>query len=228
MQIELRQATRKFARNIALDSVSVKFGPGELVAVAGLAGSGKSALLRVLSGSIGLTSGERLFDGKVFCEEMEGVSLLISEPPPLLPDQTVFRNVCLFLSRYQKTDDPGVTENVMDLVRRFGLEKSADSPVASLSPEEAFKVGHVILAAVDPPVWLIDGPLNEEIASLALEAADRGRIVLYSARHIDLSEELATRVCLMNQGKIYADAAPGDLLGLAETDHLVATMLNPA
>ena len=236
MSIELRNATKEFSRTRALDSISISFEPGELVALTGLKGAGKSTLLRALSGSIGLTSGELLYDSQPFSDndvEMQQSMLFIPDTPPLLGEETVLHNISLFLTQYGKTGDPTMGEIIFDLLKQFKMVELAETTTASLSRDQAWKVILIILAAINPRIWILDEPLDSGMdengirifRELARNAVDSGSIVIYSTRLIDLEEDFATRICLINNGKNYACMEPEKLKKLAETDHLAAKLI---
>jgi ABC-type multidrug transport system ATPase subunit len=61
--------------------------------------------------------------------------------------------------------------------------------------------------------------------NLALEAVRSGGTVIFSTQRPDLKEDFATRICLINKGKLYADATPRELVKLSETDHLISKLI---
>ena len=237
MELALRNATKKYTKTLALDSVSFAAGPGELIAVLGVNGAGKSTLLRAISGAIALDSGELFYDNSPFSYdnlEQRRSFMFIPDDPPLLFDETVLRNISIFLTQYQKTEVEGMAVQVAQLLEDLEIKDKAPMPVIELSRGQTYKAGLAILAAVDPPFWYLDEPFASGMDAVGLSifkrlvatAVANGRTVIYSTQLVELAEQFATRICILHQGKIHAEAPPDELASMSKTDDLIAKLVS--
>lgn len=232
MHLELRELVKRFGRYRALDRVSAEIDAGTIVVVLGLNGAGKSTLLRCCAGLLSPDSGTVLYDGVELARDnlpMRRRYFFLSDWPMHFHDQSVIRNLAIVLHLYER-DGPGSEERVLRLLEEFDMLLMADCPLSVLSRGQAYKAALIALLAVDPEVWLLDEPFASGMDPLglaafrrhALEAAARGRTIVYSTQLLELAKRLSDRVLILHEGRLRAfDALDrlsvnGDLTNLFE------------
>ncbi|MDF1811283.1 MAG: ATP-binding cassette domain-containing protein [Verrucomicrobiales bacterium] len=232
MDIELSNATKTVSRTTILDSFCLSCHSGEIVAVAGFHSSGKTTLLRALAGAVTLNSGELRYGGKSVFPDDPVISqscFFLPATPPLVPGETVLRNISRFLTRHPES---GESDQIVENLKRFDLVEHAQTPVLELSEDHARRVVFAVAATLNLPVWILDEPFSGElndktkslIKEILQEATRAGKTVIYSNSEVEPGDSVATRICVINRGQKYADCPPGELKKRAETDHLLSRL----
>jgi ABC-2 type transport system ATP-binding protein len=215
MHISLKGVSKRFSSVEALAPLSLEIAPGEIVAVLGANGAGKSTLLRLLGGILIPTRGTIEMDGHVFGrEEMDLRRRLafLPEFAPVYPSWTPLQHIAMLLRLYEKDQDPSLPQRIVELLRELDLLAVSESPMNTLSRGQMYKAALAGLLAVDPDLWILDEPFATGMDSRGLsafrrhcqEASKRGRTILYSTQLVEVVESLATRVCVINKGRLAA------------------------
>ncbi len=212
-ELRLRRGTRTI-----LDGVSVDIARGEVVALMGASGSGKTTMLRSLAGL------EPFDDGSV---EVDGVTLRggAHAAPALLSLRSkvgmVFQFHCLFehMSAIENVwlapvhvhgaTRPEAEARGLELLRQLGVEHRAKALPRELSGGEAQRVAIARALATDPPVLLMDEPTasldpsrRDELAAIVRELVTRGRTIIAATHDEDFAGQAATRVIRMDNGRV--------------------------
>jgi len=214
--IEARSLYRFFRageeETLALCGVSVAVAAGEMVAVVGPSGSGKSSLLHLLAGLDEPDGGSVQVQGQRMSHESEPVRArlraraigVLFQSGNLLPHLTVTGNLRI-AQRLAGTARP---RNSTEILSSLGLRSSADAYPADLSGGELARVGLAVALAGDPVVILADEPTGELDTSaerwvlglLADRAAAGAAIVV--ASHSPAVAAAADRVVTLNDGVV--------------------------
>ena len=214
MKIETKGLVKRFGSLRALDRVSLEIEPGQIISLLGPNGAGKSTLLRCLAGIIGPDEGQVYFDDQPFRRDQLDIRrrfYFLPDFPLLFSNQSVLRNVSIFI-RFYEVEKEGVEDRVVELLRDFDLLPLAEAPLFTLSRGQLYKAALVALMAADPEVWFLDEPFASGMdphginafKRRALDAARRGRTILYSTQLLDLAERFSDRVCVIHQGEVRA------------------------
>lgn len=222
------ETPRLAARRIGGGSVDLTLYPGEIVGVAGLLGSGRSAILRSL---FGLANGEqadvRLDDESVDVSSPTramgaGVAYVPeNRADASLPDESIARNLSVALlndcSRFGWFDGRAERATARQLIGAFGVRAASEQSVlSSLSGGNAQKVILARWMQRNPRLLLLDEPsqgvdvgARADIHALMRKAADGGATVLVVASDFDELAIVADRVLIVADGRI-AEEVVGD------------------
>lgn len=214
MRITLKSVSKSFGSRVCLDRISLTLDPGQIVVMLGANGAGKTTLLRCLSGIVAPDEGEILYDGDVFQRDrIELRKRLFIQPdfPYIFPEMKVLKHIGMVLRLYDATG-PEIEEKVISLLEDFDMLPLIDSRIGTLSRGQTYKAALVALMAADPELWMIDEPFASGMdphgltafRRHALEAAQRGRTVIYTTQILELAEAFSDRVCIFHQGQIHA------------------------
>ena len=165
-----------------LDHVSLSVQDGEIVAVLGPSGSGKSSLLRVIAGLIPTDSGSvsvKGVDVTSLPTHKRGVGMVFQNNQ-LFPHLNVEGNVGYGL-RIAGVKRSVIAERVADLLSLVGLDSHVKRDVATLSGGEAARVALARSLATEPAVLLLDEPLSGLDHDLKYPLADKLRRVIKTA-----------------------------------------------
>jgi ABC-2 type transport system ATP-binding protein len=218
----LRGVTKKFGDKMALDRFSLELHAGEVVALLGPNGAGKTTAVRLLLGLSEANSGEvKIFGGNPrdrINRQRLGAMLQVGRVPETLK---VREHLELFRSYYPH---PRTLE---ELLRIAGLEQQADRPFGKLSGGQKQRMLFALALCGDPDLIFLDEPtLGMDVeARRALwqqvrQLAAAGKTLLLTTHYLEEADALATRIVVMQQGRVIAEGRP-DELKAAETSRTI-------
>jgi len=223
--IELKGVTRRFGDAVAVDDIDLTIETGEVCVLVGSSGCGKSTTLRMINRLLPSTSGEILVDGedinKVDPEALRLNMGYAIQSTGLFPHWTVARNIGV-VPNLLKWPSRKRDERVNELLILLGLDPATDAIKYphQLSGGQAQRVGVARALAGDPNILLMDEPFG------ALDAITRenlqqemlriqrqlNKTTVFVTHDIDEALKLATRIAVMNQGRIIQHDTPEAIL----------------
>ena len=209
--IEIKNITKIYDSQKALDNVSFTVGDGEVVGLLGPNGAGKSTLMKILTCFIPPTEGEASVCGHSIYDNPLEVRRNIGYLPehnPLYLDMYV-REFLRFVAGVHELKD--VNEKVEDVIARVGLTPESNKKIGQLSKGYRQRVGLAQALIHDPKVLILDEPTTgldpnqlEEIRTVIREAG-KNKVVLLSTHIMQEVEAMCTRAIIINHGKIVSD-----------------------
>jgi osmoprotectant transport system ATP-binding protein len=229
--IELREVRKSFGDVRAVDDVSLTIGRGELVALIGASGSGKSTLLKMINRLVEHDSGVILFQGEEIRsfrpEDIRRRMGYAIQSIGLFPHWSVARNIAtvpVLLGWPAARIDARIDE----LLALLGLDppQYRERYPHQLSGGQQQRVGVARALAADPEVLLMDEPfgaldpltresLQQELARIHQAS---GKTIVLVTHDIDEALRLATRIVLLDHGRIVQDGTPAMLLAAPAND----------
>ncbi len=219
--IEFLQARYAVDGHIILSGLELAVAPGEVLALVGRSGSGKTTTLKLINRLLDLTSGDVRVEGRSVgnwdpIRLRRHIGYVIQEAG-LFPHYTVERNVAL-IPRLEGWPPERVRARVEELLHLVGLEpaKFRDRHPRELSGGQRQRVGVARALAADPPILLMDEPFGAldplsraEIQRefLALQSRLKKTVVLVT-HDIREALRLANRIALMEAGKLVGVYSP--------------------
>ena len=218
--LELRHLTKKFGDFTAVDDMDLTVAEGEMIALLGGSGCGKTTTLRMIAGFTEPFSGAVVVDGKD----------LRSVPPyrrnigiffqnyALFPHMTVFENVAFGL-KLQKLPKPEIrerVESILSLVKLVGLDRRYPR---ELSGGQQQRVALARALVTRPAILLLDEPLSNLDAKLRVEMQveikriqkELGITTIIVTHDHEEAVSLADRVIVMNAGRIQQIGTPQEI-----------------
>ncbi|PMR69318.1 ABC transporter ATP-binding protein [Halomonas heilongjiangensis] len=235
--IELFDVTKRFGSETAVDGISLRVERGELCALVGTSGCGKSTTLRMINRLIEHSAGEIHLDGQPvrnFDEQALRRRIgYVIQSTGLFPHWPVARNIGL-VPRLLKWPRARIQMRVEELMSLLGLPMAsfADKYPHQLSGGQAQRVGVARALAADPDILLMDEPfgaldpitrdtLQEELRDLQSRLH---KTIVFVTHDMDEALRLADRLVVMDAGRIVQQGAPLDLLR-DPADDFVASLL---
>jgi ABC-2 type transport system ATP-binding protein len=221
MSIVVKEVTKIFGRQKALDNVSFGVKTGEIVGFLGPNGAGKSTMMKIITGVIPATS------GKVFVNDLETgndnteVRKIIGYLPennPLYPDMYVREYLGFVASVYKS--EISVRKQVDKIIEVTGLMPEQKKKIGSLSKGYRQRVGLAQALIHEPSVLILDEATTGldpnqivEIRNLIREAG-REKTVLLSTHIMQEVEAICDRVIIIDNGIIVADEAKSNIYSM--------------
>ncbi len=204
--VTVTEVQKSFGAVRALDAVSLRAAPREVVAVVGPSGCGKSTLLHMAAGLSAPTAGEVRIDGQPVRGINRGVGFLFQDDA-LLPWRTVADNIALGL-KLRKTGKAETNERVADWIHRVGLDGFAKHYPAQLSGGMRKRVAIAQTLIYEPAIILMDEPFAHldaqarhimQMDLLDLCAAG-SRTILFVTHDLDEAIGMADTVVVLTAG----------------------------
>lgn len=224
MMIEIRNLTKQFGEQLAVDDVSLSVAQGETLVLLGTSGSGKTTTLKMINRIIEPTSGS-VFVNSVDVRQQDGPMLrrgigYVIQDAGLFPHYTVAENIGT-VPKLLGWNPATIQERTQELIGKLRLPSDVLNryPV-ELSGGQRQRVGVARALAAKPPVVLMDEPFG------ALDPFTRRHVrrelfnlnelrettVVLVTHDVGEALELADRIVLMDQGRIVQVGSPNDLL----------------
>ncbi len=216
---------------LAVNQVSLKAGPGEIVGILGPNGAGKTTLLRMLGMLMSPTSGQVLLtdENNVPIEDItrkkEAIGYL-SGNTKLYPRFSI-REYLLFLGElygYEKKEAAGRVE---EIVRVLDMERFVDNRIEKLSTGQTQRASIARCLMADPQLYILDEPTlgldilsADAIIRFMKEQKEKGKTVLYSTHYLEEAQVLCNRIYMICQGRIVAEGTPARLMEQTGTESL--------
>jgi ABC-2 type transport system ATP-binding protein len=188
--------------------------PEEIYGLLGPNGAGKTTTIKIITGLMEPTSGwvkVAGFDPVKNPIEVKSRVGYVAENP-ILYESLSPRDFLEFVASIRRIDEIAANHMVTRLADAFNMAQYFDSPIATLSMGMKQKVALIASLFHQPPVLLLDEPLNgldakssRIVKDLVSLHAQNGGAVLFSTHIMEVAEHICTRIGIISQGKIIAE-----------------------
>ncbi|HUQ21310.1 MAG TPA: ABC transporter ATP-binding protein [Gemmatimonadaceae bacterium] len=218
--LALKGITRRFGDHTAVDNVSLEIGAGELLALIGASGSGKTTTLRIVAGYEIPDSGTVSLDGRDITPippQRRGFGMVFQHYA-LFPHMPVEENVAFGLEA-RGVPKAKRLERARAALESVGLGGAGRRGIQSLSGGEQQRVALARALVIEPQVLLLDEPLSNLDPTLRQTTRDELRAMLHrvgvSALFVTHDQEdafaIADRIAVIRKGKLLQIGTPDDL-----------------
>ena len=205
--IKIVNVTKKFGENKVLDNVNLIFEPGKIYGIQGKNGSGKTMLMRAISGLLSLNEGKVEVFGEVIGVDRDfpkSAGILI-EHPGLLPEISGFENLKTVMSINKIVSD----EEIKKAMSNFDLDPNSNLKVKKYSLGMKQKVGILMAILERPQVVILDEPTNgldeasvEKFKDMILSLKDDSRVIIVASHDREGLEEISDEIIKMELGRV--------------------------
>jgi ABC-2 type transport system ATP-binding protein len=228
VDIRAEGLTKRFGERVAVDGFSLAVGRGEVFALVGPDGAGKTTVMRLLVGIMYPDEGRAEVLGFDTVEEAEELKEHIGYMPQrfgLYDDLTVSENIAFYADLY-RVPKAERRERVPELLKFSNLAPFQDRLAAKLSGGMRQKLGLVCALVHRPRVLFLDEPTfgvdpvsRREFWAILYELLKGGMTIFLSTAYMDEAER-AHRVGLMHQGRLLTAETPQAIKGAFEGELL--------
>lgn len=209
MGIIIKDLTKKYGNQLALDKVSFSIKNGEVVGLLGPNGAGKSTLMKSITNAINPDTGDILInDFHVTNSPIETKKMIgfLQENNPLYMEMYV-KEYLEFVTNVREVPKTKIDE----VIKKVGLTKEKHKKIQQLSKGYKQRVGLAQAIISSPEILILDEPTNGLDPNQILEIRDvireigKEKTVILSTHIMQEVEALCSRVILLNKGKVIAD-----------------------
>lgn len=205
--IQLQNVTKRIKENTVLDNVSYTFKSGFVYGLYGQNGSGKTMLLRAISGLINLDSGNIFIDGEKLHDKIEfpPETGIVIENMELLPECSAKRNLQMLAKIKNIADE----KDIIFSLERVGLDPDSDKKVKkfSLGMKQRLNIAQAIfenqkIILLDEPTNALDEDAVQLIYKIIREEKSRGATIIVATHHKEDLKEVCDVILKIAEGKI--------------------------
>jgi len=207
--LEAKGVTKRFGNASVLDDLDFSLMQGEVVAVIGPSGTGKTTLLRILAGL------EPPDLGRVDAKGRIGI---VFQTFNLWPHLSVIENVVLPLRKVKKLGEKEAVMTAIQALEKVKIQHKAAFFPSQLSGGEAQRAAIARTLAMEPEILLFDEvtsslspELVREVAEVISTLAKEGKTMVIVTHCLSLASAVANRIVVLNEGKIIEQGTPAQI-----------------
>jgi ABC-2 type transport system ATP-binding protein len=213
MSIVVKEISKRYGSQLAVNNVSFKVSTGEIVGFIGPNGAGKSTTMKMITGTLSPESGSVMINHMPVLEykkEIRRVIGYLPEQNPLYPEMYIREYLQYVAGLYQVTGK-AARERISTVIEMTALIAEAGKKIGNLSKGYKQRVGLAQALIHDPEILVLDEPTSGldpnqlvEIRNL-ISNIGKEKTVLLSTHILQEVEAICDRVIIINNGKIVAD-----------------------
>ena len=231
--VELHNVVKRFGANTVLDRISLTVEAGEIIAIIGRSGSGKSTMLRCINGLEPIQEGRIVFDGETVNDPVTNLRKLrqrvgiVFQSYNLFPHLSVERNITLAPRVVKGMEREAARELAAGALARVGLAEKIDAYPDQLSGGQQQRVAIARSLAMQPQLMLfdeitsaLDPELTGEVLKVLEKVAGEGMTMMLVTHEMGFARRVATRLIFMHQGRIWEEGRASEVLAKPRTPEL--------
>ena len=219
--IEIKNLNKSYGDLRVLNDISVNIKKGEVIAIIGPSGGGKSTFLRCInrleepdSGHIKI-NGEDILDKKSDINKMRQKVSMVFQHFNLFANKNVLQNLTLAPIKAGILDKESAERRADELLKSVGLSDKKFAYPHKLSGGQKQRIAIARSLAMDPEVILFDEPTSAldpemigEVLDIMKDVAAKGITMLVVTHEMGFARNVANRIFFMDKGKIAVDDTP--------------------
>jgi len=227
--IEIKNLTKKFRANVALDNVNFSVKHGEVLGFLGPNGAGKTTCMKIITSFWNPTSGSVEIDGLDVMENSQQTRKKIgylAETVPLYDDMRVYEYL-KFVAEIRGLEKENIKKRIKEVIKICGLEKVVRQPIDELSKGFRQRVGLAQAIMHDPQILILDEPTTGldpnqivEIRNL-IKQLGKEKTVIFSTHILGEVSATCDRVIIIDEGKIVGEGTPDELIKKAQSKEII-------
>ncbi len=234
--VRLEHASKSFGDNHVLRDITLEVTPGEVVAIIGPSGGGKSTLLRCMTllerldagelwyGDLAVArSGERgsaTYGDKATLAQARARFGFVFQQFNLFPHMTVMKNVMDAPLVVQRRPREEVEAQARELIAKMGLADNEDKVPCELSGGQQQRASIARALCLNPSILFFDEPtsaldpeLTGEVLKVMRQLAEEGTTMVVVTHEMAFARDVASRVVFMDGGRIVEEGSPEQVFG---------------
>ena len=224
--IKTTNLTKQYKDKTAVKSLNLTVEKGELYALLGVNGAGKSTTIKMLSCLVPVTSGDALLNGHSVVKDSQSVKQIINVSPQetAVAEKLTVRENLELIARIYGANKKQAREKAQDMLDKFDMQEIAKSRAKTLSGGWQRRLSIAMALITEPEILFLDEP------TLGLDVLARrelwrvieklkGKItIILTTHYLEEAESLSDRIGIMAKGELKAVGTAQELKTLAKTD----------
>ena len=224
--IKTTNLTKQYKDKTAVKSLNLTVEKGELYALLGVNGAGKSTTIKMLSCLVPVTSGDALLNGYSVVKDGQSVKQIINVSPQetAVAEKLTVRENLELIARIYGANKKQAKEKAQDMLDKFDMQEIAKSRAKTLSGGWQRRLSIAMALITEPEILFLDEP------TLGLDVLARrelwrvieklkGKItIILTTHYLEEAESLSDRIGIMAKGELKAVGTAQELKTLAKTD----------
>jgi ABC-2 type transport system ATP-binding protein len=238
--IRLDKITKQYGTKTAVEELSLEVRAGELFAFLGPNGAGKTTTIKMMCGLLFPSSGRVLMGGHDIQDDGDEARKLLSYVPdqPFLYEKLTGREFLQFIADMYGLPPDHARRRIADVIDLFNLHAFVDDLTERYSHGMRQRTVFASALVHEPQVLIVDEPTVgldprsvRDLKDLLRRQADQGTTVFLSSHSLDVVEELADRIAIIDQGRLIGCGTLAALRTQAAVDgsleEVFLTLTNP-
>ena len=225
--LKVNDLHKYFGKLEVLKGIATEIHKGEVVAIIGASGSGKSTFLRCLNLLEEPTKGEVIFEGQnLTTKEDKNFNInkvrehigMVFQHFNLFSNLSVIDNITLAPIKVKGMSKQDAEVKAIELLKRVGLEDKKDVYPSTLSGGQKQRVAIARALAMEPDVMLFDEPTSaldpemvKEVLVVIKDLAESGMTTVIVTHEMGFAKEVATRVMFIDNGIVLEEGTPDEV-----------------
>jgi len=236
MSIQVKNLTKKYGSQRAVDDLSFEVKTGEILGFLGPNGAGKTTTMKIITCFMAPSAGDVLVEGLSILENPNEIKRKIGYLPennPLYLEMGIFEYL-QFVAELQGIPKDKIQKRIVEMVRLTGLNAEKHKKIGELSKGYRQRVGLAQAMIHDPEILVLDEPTSGldpnqivEIRELIRKLGTRKTVIL-STHILPEVEATCDRILIINKGKIVADGTPENLRRQAQGQEILRIQISEA
>ena len=209
--IEIKNVTKSYNENKAVDNISFTVNDGEIFAFIGHNGAGKTTTIKSIIGILDFESGDILVNGISIKDnpiECKKQMAYVPDNPDLYENMKAIDFINFICDMYETPQDVR-KENIIKYSEMFEMDKNLNDDISSFSHGMKQKIALIAALAHNPQVLIMDEPFVGldpkavfDVKKVMKEMTKEGKTIFFSTHILDVAEKLCSRVAIIKKGEL--------------------------
>ena len=219
MILEIKNISKKFDEHLVLDNVSFNVKSGEVVALIGPSGGGKSTILRSINFLEEVDQGQILFNSILLSHDninnYRPKIGMVFQHFNLFPHMNVLENMIFAPCKVLGISEKEAKKTAMSLLGEIGLKDKAHQSPDSLSGGQKQRVAIARSLCMNPDILLLDEPTSaldpemvQDVLSVIKSFVHTGITIIMATHEMNFAKNFADKIIFLSEGKVVEESAP--------------------
>ncbi|CAK1248948.1 ABC-type uncharacterized transport system [Fructobacillus evanidus] len=218
--LNVQNITKKYNNLTAVSNVSFQLNRGEILAIIGKNGAGKSTIFKSILNFIQPESGNITLNGSTISDESKDLIGYMAEERGLFSDMTI-EQVILYFAELHNYDKKKAKKNLSKWLELLSVKGKLSDKISSLSKGNQQKVQLITTLIHEPELLILDEPFSgldpvntDKLINLLLSLKENGTTILFSSHNMENVDKISDEIILLTDGHI---ALSGNLFDVRES-----------